>query len=258
MSRTRTRKIYGNWTVLSINGDEIFKCLEERAKWYLNRNLAEIVSENTIQLNFEVKKEGNKGDAYYLSSKKNMCVKCGTEDLEELTKHHVVPHMYRKFMPIHIKSRSSFDILPICFEHHDEYERFADALKQELADKYEAPLNAVVLSDEEQAKIKALKSIRVLQNHGDKIPTDKKEELTSSVKQFLGKEEITEEDINALTKDLENISSSKEGKTHAQIVIEKVNDLQEFVEMWRMHFLKHVEPKFMPEHWDPKRSITRD
>lgn len=258
MSRTRTKKIYGNWTVLSIRGDEIFKCLEERAKWYLDRNLAEIVSENTIQLNFEVKKEGNKGDAYYLSSKKNMCVKCGTEDLEELTRHHVVPHMYRKFMPVHIKSRSSFDILPICFEHHDEYERFADKLKQDLADKYNAPLNVVVLTQEETKKLNALRAAKALKSHGDKMPEERKAYLISSIKNFLDKQEVAEQDIDFVLQLKEVPEISKDGKTHAQIVMENIKDLQEFVEMWRLHFLEHVQPKFMPEHWDPKRPIERD
>lgn len=259
MTNSRKNKIYGNWTVLSIRGEEIFKCLEERANWYLVRNLATRISENppTIQLNFEVKKEGNKGDAYYLSSKKNICVKCGTDNLEVLTKHHIVPQMYRKYMPLNIKSRNSFDVVPICFKHHDEYERFADELKNNISNKYNAPINGIYVEcNELEKKIQAIKSSIVIVKHGDKIPFERKVKLLSCVRDYLEKADILDEDIYKLS--VTPVESKKRIKTHGQIVMEQIEDHQGFVEMWRFHFLEYVNPKFMPDYWDPKRSINRN
>lgn len=259
MSNLRKNKIYGNWTVLSINGEEIFKCLEERADWYLSRNLAIKLSDTppVIKLLFEVKREGNKGDAYYLSAKKNICVKCGTENLEVLTKHHVVPQMYRRFMPIDIKSRNSFDVLPMCFDHHDDYERYADRLKQTLADKYSAPLNGIVISDKNNVlESKAIHSAKAILNHGSKIPDFKKNALLENIRKYCEKADILDEDIEKLS--VLPVNSERIIKTHGEIVMEQITDYQAFVEMWRFHFLKYSEPDFMPEHWDPTRSVLRE
>jgi hypothetical protein len=254
----RKNQIYGNWVVYSHKGEKAFLCLEERAQWYLSRNLAIKISDNppSIQMLFEMKGEGHKDDNYYLSSKQNKCVKCGTEDLEVLTKHHVVPQMYRKFMPLDIKSRSSFDVLPMCFDCHDDYERFADILKLELAEKYNAPMNGIIVEENtETQQHHAVKIAKAICLHGDKMPLERKEQLITELKGYLKKSDVVFEEIEQLS--LMEIDSSKIIKTHGEMVIEQITDYQAFVEMWRFHFLNHVMPKFMPEHWDPKRSIIR-
>ncbi len=259
MSNKRKNKIYGNCQIYSKAGNLITLCLEDRANWYLDRGLAVKKTESplSIQLLFEVKSEGNVGDKYYLSAKKNICVKCGTENLDALTKHHIVPQMYRKFLPEHIKSRNSFDVCPMCFDDHEKYERYADELKKQLAEKYNAPLAGICIENENQSKqTKAKRCATALLLHKDKMPLEKREQMLSLLKECLGKVEITDEDIKQAIEILPH--SKKAIKSHGEIVMSQITDYQAFVEMWREHFLKHVQPEFMPEHWDSKRSIIRN
>jgi hypothetical protein len=54
-----------------------------------------------------------------------------------------------------------------------------------------------------------------------------------------------------LAKDGENQDVSKlvGFKTHEQIVVENIDDLQDFVRGWRSHFLTTMKPKHMPQGW---------
>lgn len=258
-NKNRKNKIYGNCQVYSPKGNLMFLCVEKKANWYLDRGLAEVISQDplSIKLLFEPESEGNHGDDYYLTEKHNKCVKCATEDLEVLTRHHIVPHQYRKFMPEDIKSNSSFDVVPICYAHHNYYERFADELKQELADKYNAPLAGVVEVDE--ILISAISAAKAIVGNGDKLPEDRRKILEEKVllyfETFTYKNFITNDDLVELSK-MKSIQAKKI-TTHSEIVMKQIEDFQGFVEMWREHFLKHLDPEHMPKHWDPKRSVYR-
>lgn len=252
----RTTEIYGNCTVLSVKGTPMFKCIQKKANWYLKRNLATVITENplVIQLNFEAKGNGWEGDEYYLSEKPNVCVQCGEDILDVLTKHHIVPYMYRRCMPIEIKKSSSFDITPMCLEHHGEYEAHADLLKFELAKKYGAPMhNRMTTEQKELKKAKSYANIRL--KYWPEIPEHKKEKILFGLKEYFGTDEYTTEDLEKTSKiNIKNLDPEYE---HAKVVISKVENLQEFVEMWRFHFLKFAEPQFMSTGWDPKRSIYK-
>lgn len=259
MGRTNTKRkseIYGNYIFQTPDGEFMFRSTEKRANWYLVRNLAYIVKENppTVRLSFNPKGKGHKDDPYYLSEKKNQCVVCGERDLEVLTKHHIVPIDYRRFLPGEVKSRNSHDIVPICRDCHDVYEqKYSLELRNELADKYNAP----ILPKEAQfPELKAIGLAYCLIQYGDTIPTNKKVEMRSRIKEILGINRLTQQKINDLaSKDTKE--ERKKYPTHAEIVISRIGNLQEFVEMWRLHFVKSMQPKFMPKHWNVKRNIFR-
>ena len=149
---THKKKIYGNCRVLHPDGQLMFLCVQKRLNWYIDRGLAELVSEEppTIQLNFEPRDRGamdekyrDEDREYLLGSKQNMCVVCGQSDYDQPTKHHVVPHEYRKFLPHHLKNRSSHDVVPICKKHHEEYERtHALQLKKDITERFGASANS--------------------------------------------------------------------------------------------------------------------
>jgi len=254
-NKQRDNKIYGNCQVYSPKGNLMFLCLEKRVNWYLNKGLAEKISDNpiTIKLLFEPKDEGHHGDEYYLSQKYNRCVKCGTEELSSLTRHHIVPYQYIKFMPDEVKKVSAFDIVPICFEHHHYYERFADELKQKLAEEYKAPVGGIINRNE--TLFLAICAAKALAWGGDGIPYDKKIVMEENLKAYTKKEHISKEDLDFLRK--KKAVDSRTVITHGEVVISKVTDYQEFCEMWREHFFKYLDPKYMPKHWDLKRSVYK-
>lgn len=58
----------------------------------------------SIKLTFEAKGDGHKKGDYMVEDRSNICVSCGKS--QYLTVHHVVPEMYRHWMPLAVKSKS--------------------------------------------------------------------------------------------------------------------------------------------------------
>lgn len=253
----RTTEIYGNYLVLDDVGDEMFRCIKKKANWYLKRDLAKVITENppVIQLTFKPKGKGWSGDPYYLSQKLNVCAQCGESNIELLSKHHIVPYAYRKFMPVEVKQANSFDVTPMCLEHHFSYEQKADLLKYELAAKYDAPIHNKMSPKQKFIK-NVTRSSYLLLNRPHVIPDDKKEMMKKTLLEYFGHENYSNEDLDKASK-LNYKRDINPEYEHAQIVMSKVENLQEFVEMWRIHFLENVKPEFLPEGWDPKRPIYR-
>lgn len=279
----RKNKIYGNCRVYSPSGNLMFLCIEKKANWYLNR--VDVVSGKPIakeirhinpflnmfmkifgirpnglrvQLLFEPKNEGNKGDLYSLSKKENKCVITGVENLERLTRHHITPYCYRKYLPEEYKSANSHDVVPIFDEKHYDYEKEADKLKQKIAKIYDAPIDGRTNVDHKF--FYAIKSALNIKRYSDKMPAEVIERLKDKIRDYYGVEEVTDDMINEMSS--KGFEEARVIKTHGEIVVEKLIEkgpkaIQDFVEMWREHFIEHAKPKFMPKHWNIKRPASR-
>jgi hypothetical protein len=246
--------IYGDTKVLAPNGEVMFLCLPKKANWYLDRNLATIVSYQpmVIKLTFEPKGRGQNGDPYYLGDKPNKCVVCGVE--EDLTRHHIVPYTYRKHFPENIKSHNSHDIVPICIDHHTEYEEdYAIELKCIFAERYDAKLEDETKKNSDLTIV--VKYSNMLLDNKCKLPYHRKKQMISTIRNYHGyigslKRVLLTYAYNDLTK--------SQTESHGKIVVEKlIKDdlLQWFVETWREHFIYSMNPIFMPKHWNVNRQI---
>jgi hypothetical protein len=243
----KDRKIYGNCQVLSPEGILMFRCDLKKANWYVNRSLGEIINENplTVKLNFQPKGLGNHDKGFGLSEMGNKCVTCGTE--EYLTRHHVVPYCYRKHFPLEIKSHNFHDVLSLCVDCHENYERKADELKRSLSETYKAPINGemeVVKKD----MVRLIKIASTILSPKRKIPTDRINKLKSELKSYFGIKRLTKKRLESIA----TVKSSFIKKTHGEIVIESIDDIQSFIEMWREHFLEHNRCEYLPKNWSVK------
>ena len=253
---TKQTPIYGNTKVLAPNGELLFLCLPKKAQWYLDRDLAMIVELDpmVVQLKFEPKGKGQNGDAYALGTKQNVCVVCGSE--ENLTRHHIVPYMYRKHFPQHIKSHNSHDVVPICVFHHSEYEEdFGVELKYILATKYEAPLEIETKVNSDLSLV--VKYSKLLVTHGKKIPLSRKKQMITTIRNyhgFVGK--MRNVILIYAYVELKTSKTNSHGKKVVERLLE-TDRLQWFIETWREHFIRSMNPQFMPEHWDIHRSVGR-
>lgn len=245
----KNRKIYGNCQVLSPDGILMFRCDEKKAKWYLNRDLGEVVKDSplTVKLKFEPKGLGNHNKGFGLSEMGNKCVTCGNE--EYLTRHHVVPYCYRRYFPLELKSHNFHDVLSLCADCHDSYERKADELKSKLASIYNAPVNGEL--ETRSDLVKYIKIAGTLLSDTSNIPKDRINMLKNEIKSYFGIKRLT----NKRLKFLSEIKSTVIKKTHGEMVISKVDDIQKFVEMWREHFITNNDCKHLPENWNIKNKI---
>lgn len=242
--------IYGNYQVLSPEGILMFRCNYKKANWYLSRDLAEVVYKEpvTIKLKFKPQGLGNHNKIFGLTEMKNICVNCGKTS--ELNRHHVVPYCYRRYFPINIKSHNFHDVLSLCVECHEKYERQADKLKESLSIKYDAPINGETIYNKDLIKYSKM-AMTLLKDDLSRIPKDRLDFLKKSLKSYFNIKRLS----NKRIEDISNIKSTITSRTHGSVVISKVSDIQSFVEMWREHFIRNNNCKYLPKNWSIENKI---
>jgi len=245
MKSLQPQNLYGSIKLLSPDGAILCRCSQKKADWYLKRGLAEKKSDGVIMLRFKTR---GFGDPYSAVEKKNICVVCGKKN--DLTKHHIVPHCYRRHFPIEFKSNLCHDCVLLCSDCHSRYEEESEKRKKALCLKSE--------KDKKDGSITeaALSAIRALSRYKDEIPEDRQEVLWGKIEKAVGRRPEPNE--------LESCHSqlSKGMQTDSEKVISPMSkqEIACFVIEWRKHFMENMAPKFMPDAWsvNGKTSYTED
>jgi hypothetical protein len=240
----KDRKIYGNYKVFSPNGELMFRCDEKKANWYLNRDLAKLtdIDTFTIQLKFEPKGLGNHNRVYGLTEMYNKCVVCGSNEF--LTRHHVVPICYRRFFPVHIKSHNFHDVLSVCANCHEQYEKSAFEYKLKIAEQYNVPINGEMYDNREFLRVKRMASCLV-DGIFPNIPKKRIKEIKKEIKNYFKWKNISKKRV----KEILDVKLKVYNRTHGEIVISKVIDINEFIKSWRNHFVENMDCKYLPKNW---------
>lgn len=235
----------------------MFYCNEKKANWYLERNLATLISQEplSVQLTFTPNGDGNRGNDFYLTPRINRCVVCGAT--ENLTKHHCVPYCYRKYFQEDVKKWSSHDVLLSCYSCHKKYEVKAHQFKKQLAVEYGiVPKDSRKIyhsetNQEKYTKWSAHKFAVTLKGHGDKIPEERKNFMLGILKEVFNTC-----DIDEILK--HKVAYHEEVRKHGLQIVNKIKDVEEFCKIWRQHFLDHMNPQFMPQFWDINYSFKEN
>lgn len=236
---------YQNWKFIHPNGFLMFYSDEKKAKWYLSRNLAELVDEKTVKFKFMPKSYTKV--KYNLSKLQSICVVCGSS--ENLSRHHVVPYMFRKHMPESVKAHSHHDVLLLCRKDHDVYEVFSNQLKEKLYQQYS--LNVVEKTEQDFNDKDIIKQLTTIKQIEQNVNLLDKEKPISIIKNKIAK--CFNLDVSELDLDLIYKKCSKnivDQKDLPKLLINNINDLQDFIKMWRMHFVDTMKPKYLPKFWN--------
>lgn len=130
---TCKKPVFESCAIMSLEGDLIGYCDTKKMRWYISKNLAEIVTENppVFKLLFENKSKQNwKSYNTEEGERKNCCVICGKED--NYVRFHVFPLTYRQYIPIEIlKTYRTNDFVLLCYNCNIT----ANKLYSENADK---------------------------------------------------------------------------------------------------------------------------
>ena len=240
--------IFDNCIIQAPDGVNLSRCGKKKLRWYLNNGLAELVSDNplTIRLNFEPRGREGLNDPYLLEGKPNLCVVCGTQN--NLTRHHIIPYCFIRYMAVEYKVDIIRDIFPLCRPCHDQYEKVSCNKRDEISKRLGIPLEA---NKAENLEIKKASSAAyTMLNHHQQIPENRKNELMRVISDHLGKKHITENDLL----DLQDANTQKKKQVNfSKIVAQSVTDYNEFAKEWRTHFLESMQPSFMPEAWKVDR-----
>lgn len=112
--------------VLNTQGSPLVRCSFGRAKFYLDRGYAFEVEPGVIRLGNDATEKRlfalhGELDAYFMEKKNDRCVCCGSAIA--LTRHHVIPHRAKKYVPQPWRS-CLCNVLFLCVECHAKYERY--------------------------------------------------------------------------------------------------------------------------------------
>lgn len=249
MSKTLATKQYGDWKMLHPNGTLMCRTGDKRANWYLSRGIAKIVDDNTIQLLFEPAGQGE-SHPFLLEAKDNACVVCGST--EGLNRHHVVPYQYRKHFPVDQKANSSYDVLPICLEHHEEYELHAQAFSRQLGDEYGIEAHPrPIMTAEMKMEQHATADARSIIMYSHLISPERRELLLSRLEAYRKAFNRPNETIEETALRPKPIAVMPHN--HGKLMVEKLLELgrlQEFIQQWRHHFVTTMNPQFLSESWE--------
>lgn len=252
--------------MLSQDGVLMCRCSEKRLNWYLERGLGEVVEVNgdlAVRLNFVPKGLGKSNDQFYIEEKSNICVVCGSK--EELFRVGVVPSSYRKYFPIHVKSRSSFDKVLLCKTCKLDFDVFLGKLYQHFASVYQISVEGDVddtLVQLQRGIRRQLASLRALSN--SKVPEHKKVELKNVFIEFLkqngdhfsmpARYEFDQRVVEAFLEEADYILARDcVMRTHGELVVDKClemsNSLDPIIFECRKRFLQAFNPRFLSRHW---------
>lgn len=226
----------------------------KRAKWYMERNLAEWVDSKTFRLKFEPKGNGKSHIDYYKEQVENRCVCCGI--YENMTRHHVFPYMFKSRLPVQYKSRSNYDILPVCSSCHESYERVADLLKRDLEQKVTKE-TSIAIDKDEIKKIKSVLASRRFLEQYDTYPEFYKYVPLEKVKEH---EKNASQDIDETLFEKSVLNKKYWVEKLMESLVHDEEKLFEFVKMWRQHFIDTMKPQYMPKLWvvDMELEVTNE
>lgn len=115
---------YANVLLIGQDGKHLSTISTKKAKWYLKKNLAMEVPAPTpyaraLQINFTHKQVGE-AEKWDLEVSDNCCVMCGTS--QDLTLHHIVPRVIRRYFPFEVKSHAREWCVLLCEPCHNNVE----------------------------------------------------------------------------------------------------------------------------------------
>lgn len=253
-----------NWRVMHPNGKFMFFADDKKKDWYLSRNLATQLNEQSIQLTFKPNGNGyHESDIFGVNPRKICCVCCGEKDAALMQKHHIVPYMYRKHMPDRYKSKNHHDVVLICYYCHESYELYATVLKKELMSKYNIiddigtrqKTVCVNMYGKEGDYSNIASYVAAILNTHKKLPVDVLAWMLPVVEDFMNKKNLSVAELEAAQVFI------RENKPHitqnvvpiGEQVLAYTEDLDNFVYLWRQHFIDTMQPKYMPVGWSLMR-----
>lgn len=221
----------------------------KRASWFINRNLAKWIKPNKeFQLIFTPAGHGKKDIPFYTQEYKNCCVVCGRND--NLNKHHVFPRVFRKNMPLMYKSSTSYDVLPICLDCHETYETEGHKLKTELAEKFLGITQLEAPTEESKTNAKIIRARKFLSE------LDENFQMVRNGKIVSPPEDVIREYQKFASMELHTENVEHWGKRIMDIILSQ-NEEQQFVELWRQHFLDTMNPQYMPDYWHVNHPLEK-
>jgi len=245
------KRLYDNCIIQAPDGEMLSRCNTKKANWYIDKGLAVAVANDplTIRLKFEPSGR-NDSDPFTIEAKQNICVVCG--DVEDLTVHHVIPYCFIRCMPKGSAAHNIHDCLALCRPCHVAYEERANEKKLELSKRYDIPTTGEHGGERYVRTSKIIgMSIALVGKTKRPIPEERQKEIRQELIAILGYEPTHEELVTYANTNFKTFKNDY--KTFGEMLIERLESLDEFAREWRQHFVDTMKPKYLPNHWKVDR-----
>jgi exonuclease 3'-5' domain-containing protein 2 len=243
MQKFLNKQRYENIAMKSPDGHLMCYIGSKRANWYVKRNLAVYNSEKEIQLLFNPNGLGHHFDKARNIPVKNICVVCGCDKIEYLSKHHSVPECFRKHFPLKWKSYRSHEILFLCVSCHTSYELEAQKIKHKMIDDYGGEYTF-----KKDSRIRG--HIKTLLKHGHELPENRKLDMQIDI--------MIHHNLDDLNDDILKKCLEKPGKNPYELYAKNITNHFKFNCFWKQHFIETMKPKFLPSYWTAEYEPLRD
>jgi exonuclease 3'-5' domain-containing protein 2 len=261
-----------NWKVYNVEGRHMFTCGEKKASWYLERGLAVVRGVGEITFTFTPNGYGYEDNEDFGRSVREIrCVVNG--EITGLQRHHIVPYCYRAYFPVEFKSKNHHDVALINFKLHSDYEREAEKFKLELSEIYGVETVAE-LNNQYSNKLREIGKeysmilsalTTVLKGHdrlSDEIILGKLKYVSENANiPYEDMIRFTYIELMAIYVEVKRLFSEKidtyqrENRKfydHGYHLVQKLTSdemIEDFIKLWRRHFIKTMKPKYMPDGW---------
>ena len=92
-------------------------------------------------------------------------------------------------------------------------------------------------------KIKKLASCVLFENK--QIPRKRIIQIKNDLRKVFKCKKLTKKLLNKVISEKVKFHNH----THGQIVVSKIENIQDFIKQWRLHFINNNECKFLPKNW---------
>eukprot|EP01022_Parablepharisma_sp_SALTPOND_P023093 TRINITY_DN47_c0_g1_i12.p1 TRINITY_DN47_c0_g1~~TRINITY_DN47_c0_g1_i12.p1 ORF type:complete len:756 (+),score=63.77 TRINITY_DN47_c0_g1_i12:10514-12781(+) len=269
---TTKRPVYEHCRIFGPDGELLCHCDQKKVLWYVGKGLAQVVSEDPLTAKLLFVPNGRKSrsekdvmnDLYYAEERKNICVVCGSK--ENLRRYHIIPIVYRQELPEKYKSHRSHDVVLLCFDCHEKSGKYIADVKRELSAQYDVP----IVDKAEHHYVKNVGKVKmiakVLKKHRNKIKDTKRKDMERRLIELVKEIEAVNKEwnINAeiltdeVFEEIAKMPVPTESKNmHGAKVVQQIEDLEEFIKMWRKKFLERMDPQYMPKRWSVDHRVDR-
>lgn len=241
-----------NFKVLAKDGTFLSYTSPLRIKILLKQGKISVVGEWTVQLNQDITEKKHYREFWKFKHELigemriipeyNVCYVCGADD--HFTKHHVVPYSYTKHFPKtpEMQLRLYFLCAVLCPKCHTTYEwhieNNATEFRKQISEKY------FPFSKEEFTRLWRISALgisyfRLLKKY-DIVHA---KELRQKIRDLLDGDDF--EECFALS-----LSYHRHNSDYFKLIVQNVDNLNEFIELWKNHFIQVMQPKYLPADFD--------
>ena len=247
----RTDRGYGNFKVYSPDNILMFHTNKRRLNFYLKNDLIDQISEREYRLKFKPNGNGYSDlnrNPLLLIERQNRCVCSGETNLEVLTRHHIVPSVFRRHFPEERKSNNFLFVVQLTRDLHNQYTIEEHKFYDVIAKEFQVPFIKDT-TDKFKERYTGVRYARTLLKHGHKIPYEKFLILKSKFEELTG---MIATDFDSL-QSLLDAYIQQEGEfrkveyNFGKLVVSKITDFDAFEMKWLTHFIDTMKPKFLPE-----------